>query len=157
MTDINDYLITQDGKDWSTWLKGWMPPLPEDFTLWMVNRFGELIVVLEDGSVHMLDIAAGMLNRLADSWEDFFTKIDQNDNADNWLMITLTDACVAAGMTLEPNQCYSLVIPSFLGGQYAIDNIKPMDLQVYYELTADIYHQTKDLPDGAKVQFKFTD
>ncbi len=157
MTNINDYIIPQDGKDWPTWLKGWTPPLPETFTLWMVNRFGDLIIVADDGSVHMLDLGTGVLNRLADSREDFFAMIDQDNNADNWLLITLTDACVAAGMTLHPNECYSLTIPAFLGGKYAVENIKPMDMQLYYELTAEIYRQTKDLPDGAKIQFKITD
>jgi hypothetical protein len=157
MTDINNYLIQQDGKDWGAWLRGWTPPLPQDFTLWMVNRFGDLIIVADDGSVHMLDMGSGVLNPLADTCEDFYAKIDQDDNADNWLLITLTDACVAAGMALEPNECYGLTIPAFLGGKYAIENIKPMDMQVYYELTADIYQQAKDLPDGAKIQFKITD
>jgi len=43
-------------------------------------------------------------------------------------LIALTDAFVAAGMTLQPNECYSLTILAFLGGKYAVENIKPMDM-----------------------------
>lgn len=38
--DVNDYLISQAGKDWRTLLSGWLEILPKSFTLWMVNRFG---------------------------------------------------------------------------------------------------------------------
>jgi hypothetical protein len=54
LVNINDYLITQTGKNWPDLLSGWREALPENFTLWMVNRFGDLFTVHEDGSVHML-------------------------------------------------------------------------------------------------------
>lgn len=154
MPDINDYLIAQEGKDFGRWLSGWSPPLPDAFAVWMVNRFAEIIAVFEDGSVHRLDLGTGIVEKLADSQDDFVVKIDQDNNADDWLLISLTDACVEAGMNLGPNECYSYVIPPFLGGEYDLGNIRPLDLQVYYEMTADIYRQTKDLPDGAKVELK---
>ena len=53
---LADYLIEQQGKDWADLLSGWVPPLPESFTVCMVNRFGDVFAVYDDGSVHMLDI-----------------------------------------------------------------------------------------------------
>ena len=65
--DVTDYLIDQQGIEWPTLLRDWSPLLPESFTLWLVNRFGDSFVVFDDGSVNMLDIGAGLLERLADT------------------------------------------------------------------------------------------
>ena len=53
--NVNDYLIDQTGLDWAELLSDWHWLLPEDFTLWLVNRFGDLFIGLGDGSVQMLD------------------------------------------------------------------------------------------------------
>jgi hypothetical protein len=68
---INDYLIEQSGIDWPVVLSGWSWLLPSKFTLWLVNRFADLFLVLPDGSIHVLDIGAGTLTRVADSRDDF--------------------------------------------------------------------------------------
>lgn len=149
--NISDYLIDQDGLEWGKLLAEWVPPLPPEFTVWMVNRFGDLIVLLEDGSLHYMDFSVNELRRIADSQDDFCIRIDQGDNADEWLMIPAVDACVAAGMQLEANQCYSFKIPAVLGGKYEIENIAPLDMEVNYSFLADIHRQIKDLPDGTKI------
>ena len=149
--DINDFLIPQAGKDWRALLSGWFELLPPSFTLWMVNRFGDLFVVLDDDSVHMLDVGIGRLKRLASSRAHFATLLDVGDNANNWLMIPLVNACVASGMTLGPNQCYGYDIPPILSGRYEVGNVSPTDLAVHYAFLADIYRQTKNLPEGTPI------
>ena len=42
-------------------LAGWADILPEAFTMWLVNRFADVFIIAEDGSVHHLDIAGGTL------------------------------------------------------------------------------------------------
>jgi hypothetical protein len=155
--DINDYLIDQAGKDWPTLLKDWIPPLPPTFTLWLVNRFGDLFVVTDDNVVHMLDVTATVFKRVADNRDHFATLLDSDDNANNWLMIPFVDACRAANMQLSPNQCYGFKVPPLLGGPYELANIEPTDIAVYYSVLADLYQQTKDLPDGSRIRAVATD
>jgi hypothetical protein len=155
--NLRDYLIDQAGKDWARLLSDWAPPLPLDFTLWLVNRFGDAFVVTEDGAVSMLDVGAGSLQRLADNRDHFCELLDVDNNANVWLMIPLVDECVAAGMILAAHQCYGFKIPPVLGGKYQIDNVAPTDLAVHYGLLADIYRQTKDLPDGTPSSAVVTD
>lgn len=150
--DINDYLIDQTGKDWSEFLRDWMPPLPSSFTLWLVNRFGDAFVVADDGSVHMLDVGAGIFTRLADNRSHFADLLDADRNADNWLMIPLVDECRKAGMQLGSDQCFGFKIPPILGGKYQLSNVEPTDLAVHYSFLADIYKQTKDLPEGTQIK-----
>jgi len=150
--NINDYLIDQTGKDWAAFLRDWMPPLPASFTLWLVNRFGDLFVVSDDGTVHMLDVGAGTLVVVADSRSHFADLLDQDGNANDWLLIPLVDECWDAGMSLDPSQCYGFKIPPVLGGKYEVANVEPTDLAVHYSLLAQIYKQAKDLSDGTPIE-----
>ena len=136
-----------------------------------MNRFGDAFVVTEDGAVSMLDVGAGSFERLADNRDHFSELLDVDNNANVWLMIPLIDECVAAGMTLAAHQCYGFKIPPVLGGKYQIDvfpasqlrnkyqidNVEPTDLAVHYGLLADIYRQTKDLPDGTPIDAVIAD
>lgn len=148
---LTDYLIDQQGYDWPTILADWRWLLPTDFTVWMVNRFGDVIFVPEDGTVHILDIGAGSTSQLAPSRDEFFAQVDAGDNADNWLLISLTDNCVAAGITLTQGKCYGYKVAPVLGGEYKVENIEAQDLLVHFGFLAQIHQQIKDLPDGAQI------
>jgi hypothetical protein len=150
--NIRDYLLEQTDKDWSALLSDWAALLPaNEFTVWLVNRFGDVVMVLNDGTVHMLDVGAGKLERLAGSRDEFAARLDEGDNADLWLLISLTDACIAKGLRLGTSQCYGWKVPPLLGGKYDVENVEPTDLVVHYGLLADIWRQTKDLPDGTPI------
>jgi hypothetical protein len=149
---LADYLLPQDGHDWSSFLSGWGTVLPQDFTIWIVNRLGDLVIVLPDESVHLFNVGLGKLTRLADSRDHFVSLIDEADNANQWLAVPLVDACVASGMTLGVGQCYGFKVPPMLGGSYDVTNFEPTSLAVHYGFLADIHRQTKDLPDGTPIR-----
>lgn len=151
---IHDYLLPQDGIDWSAVLRSWHWLLPREFTLWMVNRFAECIIVVADGSVHSLHVGEGELERLADSRDDFAERIDWENNANDWLMMPLVDELVAAGMTLGPGQCYGFKLPPIVGGSYGRENIAVKSIEDYLGGFGSIHKQLKDLPDGTEVVFK---
>ena len=119
--NINDYLINQVGADWGKLLHAWIPPLPRDFTLWLVNRLGELFIVVPDGSVHWLEVGSGKLNRLANSREHFAQLLDRDNNADSWLRTSLINACRSADMQLAKDECYGFKIPPALQGFKRLD------------------------------------
>jgi hypothetical protein len=147
----NDYLIEQSGIDWPAALAGWSWLLPPEFTVWLVNRFADLFLVLSDGSVHMLDVGAGTLRRVADSRDDFCTKIDEGENVNEWLMIPLVDRLVAAGIRLQLGQCYGFKTPPVLGGPYTPENVGPIPIGDYLGGYGSIHEQLRDVPDGAQV------
>ncbi|QDU55172.1 hypothetical protein Pan181_13580 [Aeoliella mucimassa] len=153
---LRDYLIDQEDYDWSAMLSPWYGLVPEEFTLWMVNRFGDLIVVLGDGSIEMLDVSAGTRTRLAENRDEFGDRIDEEENANTWLMIPLVDACVQQGLLLEPGQCYSFTTPPILGGDYSVANTEVASIVDHYKLYGQLYQQLKDLPDGTQVSWRRT-
>src|SRR5262249_25703840 len=111
-----DYLIHHEGFDWPTLLADWHWLLPRHLTVWLMNKYGDLLIVLDDGSVWMLDVGGGSFKKTAQSREDFCEKIDEDDNANDWLMIPLVDQLVKAGITLGPGECYSYRQAPILGG-----------------------------------------
>jgi hypothetical protein len=149
---LTDYLIEQQGKDWADLLSDWIPPLPDSFTVWMVNLFGDVFALFEDGSVHMLDPGLGTLDRVAESRDQFCELVDRDNNANNWLMIPLVDACRCAGLALSQHQCFHFKIPPLLGGDYSVDNVAPIALREYYSAMAELCRQAEDLPNGTKVE-----
>jgi len=84
---IQDYLLDQESVDWPTVLAGWSWSLPPEFRLLMANRFCDLFLVPPDGTVHLLDVGAGSLTKVAESRDDFSNKFDEGETANNWLMI----------------------------------------------------------------------
>jgi hypothetical protein len=149
-----DYVIDHSArKDWATLLSAWGDLLPASFDLFLVNRFGDAVVVLSDGSVHMLDIGAGVFPRLANNLDEFIDQLPAY--ARNWLMIPLVDECAAAGMSLGAEQCYSYKTPPMMGGGYELANIHIAPIAEHYAFLADVHRQTRDLPDGARVSARF--
>jgi hypothetical protein len=138
---LSDYLIDQTESDWPLLLTYWASVLPPEFTLWLVNRFGDLFVVLDDGTVQMLDVGLASISRVADSKEEFASLLGVGDNAIRWLLMPLVDSCVANGLTLKSNQCYGFKVPPVLGGNHGLQNIELTDLAVHYSSLAEIHRQ----------------
>lgn len=139
--NINDYLISTAGKDWTRLLGYWVPPLPPRFTLWLVNRLGEVFVIAPNQAVLRLNLGAGTCIEVARDQRHFATLLDNRANAEEWLRITLIDACRAARMNLGEYECYGFKVPPTLGGRYEVSNLTPTNLLVHFSYQAYICKQ----------------
>ena len=155
--NIDDYLLDHSDVDWGSVLEPWDWLLPPEFTVWLVNRFGDLFVVLDDDSVHMLDVGGGTFEQVASSRDSFCDLLAIDDNANQWLMIPLIDKLVASGKILGPGSCYGYLQSPVLGGDYTIENTIVIPIHEQYGLNATIHEQIKDVPDGTRVKIDFTD
>jgi hypothetical protein len=122
-----------------------------------MNRFGDLFLRLDDGSIWRLDLAQGSFERLADDRNDFCEKIDQGDVANDWLLIPLVDGLMAAGKTLGPERCYGFVIPPVVGGTYTVENIQPLPVVEVYCWTGEFHEKIRNLPDGTRIRLSVED
>jgi hypothetical protein len=148
------YLIDASDFDWQKLLENWTEQLPSKFTIWLVNTFGDLFIVLEDGSVHHFATDTGQLEKLAGSRGQFADLIDKGDNVNDWLMILLVDKLISSGQRLELDKCYGYKILPLLGGSYTIDNVAIMSVEEYYPFLGYVYQKLKDLPDGTKIRLE---
>jgi hypothetical protein len=69
--NVHDYLIDHNGFDWAWLLSGWEWLLPPEFSVWLMNCFGDLFLILPDGRIQMLDVCGGSLTKLAESRDEF--------------------------------------------------------------------------------------
>lgn len=149
---IDDYLIDQEGIDFDAVFQDWQDFLPDSFSVWLINRFGDMFLVLEDGSVSMLDVGGGQVRSLAPTQEAFCQMLDDDATAAELLMIPLVDELVQAGITLGARQCYGFKSrPPLLGGEYSRENTEACDIYVHYSLLGQLATQAKDLPEGTKI------
>lgn len=156
MLRLSDYTLDVEGVDWSDLLASWTWLLPAECTVWFANRFGDLFLVFDDGGVHRLDVGLGSLEKVAGSREAFSSIIDEDNNANDWLMIPLVDELVRAGIEPAPGQCYSYVRLPVLGGDYAVANTRAVAFAQHYKAFGPIHERIKDLPDGARVKLVVT-
>jgi hypothetical protein len=149
---VENYLIDHQTFEWSVILAEWSWLLPQDeFTIWLMNCYGDLILVFEDGTVNMLDIGNGSLEKISETKEEFCAGVDDRDNANNWFLISLVDRLMKTGKILENGCCYSFIVPPILGGEYTVENTATLNFGEHYGVYASIHKQVKDLPGGTQV------
>lgn len=110
------------------------------------------MLVAGDGAIHMLERAGASISRIAADEEEFWLKIIDDD--DGWQLRRLADHCRAAGKTLAAHQCYAFTTLPYLGGEYTVENVWVCSWKEWFSLTADIYGQTKNLPDGTPIELR---
>ncbi len=154
MPDLHDYLLDHATWDWPVLLRKWTWLVPPSFTPWIVNRFGDLFIILGDASIHHLDIGVGTLYQVAPNRDEFCKLIDDSENSNNWLMIPLVDQLVAANKTLSVGECYSYRLAPAFGGSYTIENTKVLPVAQHYDTFGPLHELAKDVPNGTQVQFK---
>ena len=151
--DVNGYFLPRaaDLAD----LGAWASILPEQPRILRTNLFGDAFIVGADGYVHMLERAGCCAERLADSEESFWRRVNNDDQ--NWLLPQLVDDCRSSGLTLGHGQCYAFTVPPILGGEYAPQNVWIAPWNEWFSVMEDLFTKVKDLPDGATVSFKVVD
>ncbi len=149
---LTDYVIALDGADWATALAPWQDTLPQNFTLWLVNKFGDPFIVDGNGAVHWLPLDQGALVSVAASRDNFASLVDQGSNFNEWFLAPLVDQLSGLGVHPTAGRCYGFVTPPVMGGAYTPENVSTPWLPEYYRLTAQFFRQVAGLPDGTWVR-----
>lgn len=136
-------------------LLSWASVLPTDARILRTSLFGDAYLVDGLGAVHMLERGGCSITKIAASEEHFWRALDRDD--EGWQLRQLADACRAQGKVLDDGQCYAFTMLPLLGGDYVPENVWVAPWREWFSLTADVFEQTKDLPDGATVTLKIVD
>jgi hypothetical protein len=136
-------------------LSAWSAILPASARVLRTNLFGDAFIVGDNGAVHMLERGGCSAEQIATSEEEFWREV--RDDTHGWQLRPLADECRRAGKVLADGQCYAFTTPPVLGGDYTVDNVWVAPWREWFPLTADLFQQIKDIPDGATVSFKVAD
>ena len=148
--DHTDYFLPPAADEWE--LSAWSSILPTSGRVLRTNLFGDAFVIDDNGSVHMLDRGGCSSERITSSEEEFWREV--RDDSQGWQLRRLADDCQKSGMILGDGQCYAYKMLPVLGGDYNVDNIWIASWTEWFSLTADLFQQIKDLPDGTAITLK---
>ena len=136
-------------------LSAWASIIPPGCRVLRSNLFGDMFLLAPDGVMHMLDRGGFSVDFIAPSEEAFWHIVQ--DDPEGWQLRPLADECRRAGKVLTAEQCYAFTKLPVLGGDYSVENIWVAPCQEWFSLTAHLYRQIKDLPDGAVLSLKVED
>ena len=134
-----------------TWLIG------TDKKVLLVSALGDMFIADKLGKVYWLDIGAGELSLIAGTIQQFYHKLLDVEQVNEWFLIDLTTQLRNSDKKLKDGQLYSYKKLPIMGGDYTVDNFAPLNIVEHFGYTGDIHKQIKDLPDGTRVQIKIVD
>ncbi len=138
-------------------MEDWLWLVGSDKQLIMISSIGDMFLQDDYGKVYWLDVGGGLIELVAENVEEFELKLKDNTQIYDWFMIELVSKIKRTGMELTTGKLYSYNMPPVLGGSYNPDNFSLIDIEVHFAVAGQILEQIKDMPDGAKVQFKIID
>jgi len=105
----------------------------------------------ENPAVLLFQIASGEAYKIADSLqvahdEEFVNHAQEALNIDRW-----HEWRANGGANPTACQCVGFRIALFLGGRDQLENLEMSDIDVYWEITAQLLEQTRSLPLGTRI------
>ncbi len=132
----------------SSW--GWCGIRPSEIV--GENDFGNLIIKDNEGRYWRLCPEEVYCNVVAENRDELNAlSVDQEFLAD-WYMKNLVTMASEKYGVLEPGSKFHLAIPSILGGEYSLENIKVISLIEQIQFSGDLGKQIESLPDGSQIE-----
>lgn len=142
-----DDLIKEVNSSW-----GWIGL--ESVRVFAENDFGNLIIEDADGGFWRICPEECFCKKIAGDRDELNAVIADPEFAEDWEMLRIVQAARETCGPLEHGRKYALKIPGCLGGEYVAENFATAPLQELVGFSGSIAHQTKDLPNGARIELK---
>ena len=113
----------------------------------LASLFGDVFFASNDGW-WFLDLIEGSLTN---SWPDrdsLQQDLETEDGQDRYLLGGLAMSAERRGLTLQPNEVYTFVVPPVLGGQATIDNVHTTDFDVALTIAGQLHQSGKTHRNG---------
>jgi hypothetical protein len=106
---------------------------------------------VEDESVHCLDTGEGKIEKIAATVPEFEQLLKDKEFVVRYLGVEMVGDLIQSGKKLQEGQIYSLQKPYILGGEYTLENIEVIDIEVHFSLLGQVHFKVKDLPEGTGI------
>lgn len=136
-------------EDWQ-WLVGSSLPI-------LITSVGDAFLQNENGEIYWLITGSAELEKVADSYEEFQAKLNDNNLIHEWFLIPVVSQLKERGAQLEQGKLYGFKQLPVLGGKYEAENFELTDIEVHFAMSGQMNFKMKDLPDGTKVNFEVTE
>ncbi len=102
-----------------------------------------LIMRLEPGADEIMEIPVAFVDFHNEELVEYTNDALSSELFEEWL--------ASGGAAPSYDECIGYIVPLFLGGEDAIENLEPKDLSVYWSMSAQLLAQVRDLPDGTSI------
>lgn len=143
-----DELLQAIRDDWS-----WAMPPPQ--RVCDVNKFGNVLVLVEDGSVWHICPEDLEATEVAGDLAELESVRSDPEFQEDWAMTVLVEQAEAQFGAQPEGRCFCLKIPGVLGGEYSIENMATNSVPELVSFAGHVGKQIEDLPDGAQIRFDF--
>ena len=124
----------------------------------LLSAIGDAFVQDEhDGTVHLLDTAAGTCQLVAEDEAEFRNLLTDAQWATDHLAVEAVVDFLDNDLRLASGQIYSWKQPPALGGKYELANAAIADIEVHFSITGQLHEQLRSLPPAtpvSEVRFK---
>jgi hypothetical protein len=149
---LNELTVNFDRLDRERLLDDWRWLIGSSKQPILLSAIGDAFVQDEDdGTVHLLDTAAGACQRVAADEAEFRNLLTDAQWATDHLAVEAIVDFLGNDLRLEPGQIYSWKRPPALGGEYELANAATADIEVHFSITGQLHEQLRDLPAGTPV------
>ena len=152
----NDLTVSFDHLDRVKLLEDWRWLIGSSLPI-LISSVGDAFLQNESGEVFWLITGSAEYKKVADSYEDFQSKLQNNELIHEWFLTPVVAQLKEQGVTLEQGKLYGFKRLPVLGGKYEADNFELTDIEMHFAMSGQMNCQIKDLPDGAQVNFTITE
>ena len=152
----NDLSFLPSAEALSALETAWSWLLPSCFEPVLASTLGDVFFQQGGAEVFWLNTGTAEITCVAASRSEFMELLG-TEKADEWFMPGLIEQLKVAGKSLQPDGCYTYVaLPIFSEGKYEVSNLNPVPSAEHFYMTGEVHRQIRDLPNGAKVSFRWT-
>lgn len=116
-----------------------------------VSAFGEIFFSDAGAAIHQLDTIEGRLTRVADSYPDLVTALQQAETRDDLLLAGLVIGARRNGLLLDPGECYDFRVAPVIGGTSNVEQMMKWSFVVKVHIAGQLHQRVKDLPPGTPI------
>jgi hypothetical protein len=149
---IDDLTVNFKHLNRETLLEDWVWLIGKRKLPILISAAGDAFIQdTDDGTIHMLDVAAAKSGLVSESADEFQSLLSDKEFVGEYLSVQRVGDLRMKGIILKPSQVYSFIKPPLLGGEYALENIHAADAQVHFSINGQIGAQVNVLPSGTPI------
>ena len=118
----------------------------------LISAVGDAFLEEENGEILWLITGSGELEKVADSFEEFEEKLNDEELVHDWFLVSIVSDFIERGFALSTGNLLGFKTLPIFGGEYEAENYQEIDIETYFDYSGKMNYKVKDLPDGAEVE-----
>jgi hypothetical protein len=149
MRNLHQLLIHITSEQAKRILPLWSWLLKRPYRLLFLSLFGDLFLMNKVGTIYMINLTAGRLEKISDSEAEFQKLLITDRFQREYLLAHLVEQLDRLGVSMSPSECYAFKTPPVFGGALGPDNVMPWDLEAYESGMSKVLKEVIGLPSDA--------